>query len=709
MKDLETLIKREVLKLKKDLIFEIGTEEIPARFMNKTLDQLKSVTENVFKENRIISKEMKTYGTPRRLTIFVKGVKEKQEDLETVIKGPSFKAAYDSDGNPTKALSGFLKGNGLKQENIFTKELSGTVYVYAKKFEEGENTAEVLKRILPEVITAINFPKSMKWGNKSFKFVRPIRWLMPIYGDFLIQFDKDGIPCNRITKGHRTLCTGDIEINNTDEYFDKLREGYVIVDQNERRKIIKEQIEEIMKDKNGTIVHDDDLLEEILYLVEYPTAFCGNFDKEFLTLPKEVVITPMKEHQRYFPIEDKNGNLLNYFIAVRNGSREYLEVVKEGNEKVLRARLSDARFFFDEDKKIKLEQSVERLKNVVFQETIGTMFEKTENIKKIAKYLSEELKLPEEDKSYLNRAAYLCKADLVTNMVKEFSELQGIMGKEYALIQNERLGVANAIKEHYMPRYAGDEIPKSVIGSILSISDKLDTITGCFSIGIQPTGSQDPYALRRSAIGIINIILEKSLNLDLKELLHKAIEPFEKKGILKEVKDKTVNDIIRFFKERLRNVLLDRGYDYDILDSVLTVKTNNIYDAYLKIDELSKWKNKEVGFLDIISSFNRVTNLASKCETPIININMINEDEEKALYSAYKLTETEFTAAVNAKNYSEALNALKHLKVPIDNFFDNIMVMVEEDDLRNNRLAILKLISDMMNIFADFGAIVINR
>ena len=693
--------------MKRNLLFEIGTEEIPARFMNKTLDLLKTASERIFNENRIVFDEIKTYGTPRRLTLLAKNVQDKQKDLESTIKGPSVKASYDSENNPTKALLGFMGGNKLKPEDLFIKELSGTDYVYAKKSEKGNSTQEVLKVILPQIITSITFPKSMKWGGKSFRFVRPIRWLMPIYGEDLIVFDKDGIPCNRYTKGHRTLSDGDIKVNNTDEYFEKLKSGYVIVDQDERRKIIKEQIAEIAADKGGIVKTDDVLLEEVLYLVEYPTAFCGDFDKEFLSLPKEAVITPMKEHQRYFPLEDKNGKLMNHFIAVRNGDSAFINTVKEGNEKVLRARLSDARFFYEEDKKTKLEQSAEKLRSVVFQETIGTMFDKTNNIKKVSAYLAEKLDLNEKEKEYLERAAYLCKADLVTNMVKEFDELQGVMGKEYALIQGENFHVANAIEEHYMPRYAGDDIPSSTIGSILSISDKIDTITGCFSIGIQPTGSQDPYALRRNAIGIISIILGKSLHLNLRELLYTAIEPFTEKGILKDEKEKILNEIIKFFKERLRNVLLEKGFDYDILDSVLTVKMNDLYDAYLRVGEIAKWKKKDIGFLDIISSFNRVSNLATKCNEIKVDPGLIKLDEEKALMEAYEITKTKLEAAVMAKDYNAAMESLKYLKIPIDDFFDSIMVMVEEEEIKNNRLSILKLISDMMNIFADFSSIVI--
>jgi len=690
--------------LKRDLVFEIGTEEIPARFMNKSLEQLKLIGENLLKDNRIKYDVIKACGTPRRLTLYVKGMIDKQEDLEIIRKGPSKKAAYDSDGNPTKALLGFLKGNKFEKDNLSIEN----EYLYGKRLEKGSDTIEVLRNILPKVITAINFPKSMKWGNKSFKFVRPVRWFLPIYGNELVEFDKDGIPCSRKTRGHRTLSSGDIIINNTDEYFDKLRDGYVVIDQDERREIIRNQINRIALEKGGIIVADEELLEEILYLVEYPTAFCGNFDKEFLELPKEVVITPMKEHQRYFPIEDGKGRLLNFFIAVRNGDKNHIDIVKEGNEKVLRARLSDARFFFDEDKKAGLESCVEKLKNVVFQETLGTMYDKTNNIKSISSYLSKELKMSDSDKKHLVRAAYLCKADLVTNMVKEFDELQGIMGREYALIQGEDPAVAKAIGEYYMPRFAEDTVPNSIIGSLLSISDKIDTIAGCFSIGIQPTGSQDPYALRRQALGIINTILEKSIYLSFKGLVKKSLEPFVKKGILTREESKVLNQIEEFFNGRLKNALLEKGYDYDIIDAVLNKGINDIYDAYLRIKELSKWRKKEE-FLNIVGSFIRVSNLAKESKDLVINYNLLESEEEKTLVHVYEKTKEKFLKAIEKKDYNNALKSIEILKEPIDNFFDNIMVMVEDKSIRNNRLAILKHISEMMNIFADLSIIVVNK
>lgn len=694
--------------MSRDLIFEIGTEEIPAKFMNRTLEQLREITNKTFTENRINFESLNTYGTPRRLVLYVKAVSEKQEDLETELKGPSKKAAYDDNNNPTKALLGFTKSNGLDLADIFIKELSGTEYVYGKKHVLGMATKEVLKTLLPGILTSISFPKSMKWGNKTFRFARPVRWLMPIFGDELIEFDKDGIPCSKFTRGHRVLSKDKIEISRAEDYFDILKQEYVIVDQNVRRDIIKKQCEEIAKEKNGVLIEDEELLEEILYLVEYPTALSGSFEEDFLKLPKEAIITPMKEHQRYFPIENKEGSLLNNFIAVRNGDDNFIDTVRQGNEKVLRARLSDARFFYEEDKKTSLDDCVEKLKHVVFQETLGTIYDKTENIMNNSAYLADTLGLDEASKSKLNRAANLAKADLVTNMVKEFDELQGIMGREYALVQGENREVANAIEEHYMPRNAGDALPISLIGSILSIADRIDTISGCFSIGIQPTGSQDPYALRRQAISIINIILDKELHINLRSLIETAIKPFIDKGIVKGELSKVIDDINEFFKQRLKNVLLDKKYEYDVIDAVLAIGLNDIQDAYLKIKELSKWKNQEE-FLSIASSFNRVSNLASKADTISVNVQLMVEEEEKRLYESYVNVSKIFGEAIDNKEYDNALKALMIMKTPIDNFFDNTMVMVDDVDVRRNRLAILKTIETMMTRFADLSVIVVNK
>jgi len=694
--------------MSKDLLYEIGTEEIPANYMPSTLKQVRSISEAMLKNYRIAFEEVKAYGTPRRIVLLVKGIAEQQENLEELVKGPSKRAAYDENGNPSKALLGFLKGQKAELNDIFIQELSGVEYVYYKKQEKGQPVKEVLKTILPDILTSISFPKSMKWGNKSFRFARPVRWLVPILGDELIEFDKDGIQCSRYTKGHRVLSKGSIEINNTEEYFDKLRAGFVIADQEERRTIIRKQCEELAREKGGEVLMDEELLEEVVYLVEYPTALAGGFDAEYLKLPKEAVITPMKEHQRYFPVVDSNKNLMNYFITVRNGDSRFLETVREGNEKVLKARLADADFFYSEDRKESLDNCAEKLKNVVFQETLGTIYDKTQRISAIAEYLAAILGLSAGAKKNLLRAAHLCKADLVTNMVKEFDELQGIMGREYALLQGEDKEVADAIFEHYLPRFAGDCTPETLNGSILSISDKMDTICGCFAIGIQPTGSQDPYALRRQAIGVTSIILDSNIHLGLAHLIDNSLKPFEAKGILKGDEKSVKRDILEFFRQRFKNVMIDKGFEYDIIDAVINAEFDDIYDSYLKIQELSKWKGKDE-FMNILGSFNRVSNLASKAKSMEINAGLFTEKAELVLLRAFNEVNAEFEGYVNNREYGKALKLMITLKKPIDDFFDNIMVMVEDEEIRNNRLGLLKSIGDMMNRIADLGAIVVNK
>lgn len=694
--------------MNKDLLFEIGTEEIPAKYMPSTLQQLKGLAEAIFKDHRISCEEIKAYGTPRRIVLFVKNMAERQTDLEELVKGPSKKAAYDENGNPTKALLGFLKGQKAELPDVFFRELSGVEYVYYKKQEKGQAVKEVLKTILPNILTSITFPKSMKWGNKSFRFARPVRWLVPILGDELIEFDKDGILCGRSTRGHRVLSKGSIEIKNTEEYFDRLREGYVLVDQEERRSLIRRQCEELALDKGGKVLMDEDLLEEIVYLVEYPTALMGSFEAEYLKLPREVVITPMKEHQRYFPVADQDNKLMNCFITVRNGDDRFLDIVKEGNEKVLRARLADADFFYSEDRKIPLDTCADKLKTVVFQEALGTIYDKTQRIIKLSGDLAEAVEMDPGEIQLLERAAQLCKADLVTNMVKEFDELQGVMGREYALLQGEKEAVANAIFEHYLPRFAGDCVPESLIGSVLSIADKIDTICGCYAIGIQPTGSQDPYALRRQAIGITSIILESGMHAGLAHLCDAGLKAFADKGILKGDIKAIKRDIIEFFRQRFRNVMIDKGYEYDVIDAVINGEFDDIHDSYLKIEELSKWKYRSE-FLDILGSFNRVSNLASKAAGTAVNEGLFKEKAELELLQAYKGISAEYEKYVDGREYGKALKLMITLKKPIDDFFDNIMVMVEDEGVRNNRLGLLKSIGAMMNRIADLGAIVVNK
>ena len=478
----------------KDLLLEIGTEEVPAHVMPGVLAQLKERAEKAFQENRIAFASVRTLGTPRRMALLVKDLAEKQADVTSENRGPSVKIAFDADGKPTKAAQGFARGQHVAPEDLVEKD----GYVYAVVHETGKETAELLKTLLPELICALSFPNNMRWGSLEFKFIRPIRWLVALFDSEVIPFEVANVTSGRVSRGHRFLSQGDFSIAKADDYEKDCEAQYIIVDPEKRKAMIRAQIEAVAKENGGRAEITDDLLEEVLYLVEYPTALCGRFEEKYLQLPPEAVITPMRDHQRYFPVKDDAGKLLPLFITVRNGGKEYLETVQHGNERVLRARLADAQFFFDEDRKKSLEEHRDKLKTVVFQQGLGTMYEKTERLAQLADFIADEIGADEKAHKHARRAALLSKADLVTGMVTEFTELQGIMGREYAKLDGECEKVAIAIDEHYMPRFAGDAQPQTTAGRIVSTADKIDTIVGTFHLGKIPTGSQDPFALRRN-------------------------------------------------------------------------------------------------------------------------------------------------------------------------------------------------------------------
>ena len=487
------------------LLLEIGVEELPSRFGQTTLDQIENNLSKLLKEERINFDNIEKYATPRRLTFVIKNLADKATDLEEEVKGPAKKIAVDADGNFTKPALGFMKSKGLDPENVYFKQLGNAEYLFGTIKQEGKHTSEVLKNIVPEAIKNVTFPKAMRWGGKNMRFARPIRWMVALLNNEVLDIDLEGIKSSNITRGHRFLGEKEFEVNSVEEYFEKLDKNFVVLDQHKRKEMIREQAIEVAKSLGGEVELDEDLLEEITFLVEYPTAFYGEFDEEYVKLPKEVVTTPMKEHQRYFPVS-KDGKLLPNFIAVRNGDSNRIDLVKAGNEKVLRARLADALFFYHEDTKKPLESFVDKLQTVVFQAKLGTVYDKTLRIEKLSQVILNELNMTESKENTL-RAAKLCKADLVTNMVFEFTELQGIMGRDYAQVSGENEEVCQGIFEHYLPRFAGDILPETNTGIALSIADKLDSIAGFFAIGIKPSGSQDPYALRRQALGILSYII----------------------------------------------------------------------------------------------------------------------------------------------------------------------------------------------------------
>ena len=682
------------------LLLEIGVEELPSRFGQTTLDQIENNLSKLLKEERINFDNIEKYATPRRLTFVIKNLADKATDLEEEVKGPAKKIAVDDDGNFTKPALGFMKSKGLDPENVYFKQLGNAEYLFGTIKQEGKHTSEVLKTIVPEAIKNVTFPKAMRWGGKNMRFARPIRWMVALLNNEILDIDLEGIKSSNITRGHRFLGEKEFEVNSVEEYFEKLDKNFVILDQHKRKEMIRKQAVEVAKSLGGEVELDEDLLEEITFLVEYPTAFYGEFDEEYVKLPKEVVTTPMKEHQRYFPVL-KDGKLLPNFIAVRNGDSNRIDLVKAGNEKVLRARLADALFFYHEDTKKPLESFVDKLQTVVFQAKLGTVYDKTLRIEKLSQVILNELNMTESKENTL-RAAKLCKADLVTNMVFEFTELQGIMGRDYAQVSGENEEVCQGIFEHYLPRFAGDILPETNTGIALSIADKLDSIAGFFAIGIKPSGSQDPYALRRQALGILSILLDRKLSVNLNNLINAALDNYSN---LEFNKEEVASQIVEFFVERVKNLFKDLGIRYDVIDAVLNNNLDDISDIHTRALELNRWLQKDE-LVEMLTAFNRVATLAEKATTDIVKEDLLKEDAEIKLYNGFKEIKSNVESLLLDKKYNEALDAFATLRPLVDNLFDNVMVMDKDEAIKENRLGLLKQIYSTMLTICDLSKIV---
>lgn len=685
--------------MSKTLLLEIGTEEVPAHVMPGILSQLTENAAKTFEELRIEYKNIKTLGTPRRSALLVEGLAEQQADLSKENRGPAVNIAFDADGNPTKAAQGFARGQGVKPEELVTKD----GYVYAMVHEKGGQTVDLLGDTLKGLVDGLNFPNNMHWADLDYKFIRPLRWLVALYGQDVIDFEVANVKSGRTSRGHRFLSEGDFEIANAEDYVEACRKASIIVDQNERCEMIRQQIAEVAAANGGQAEVNEDLLEEVLYLVEYPTALCGKFDEKYLALPAEAVITPMRDHQRYFPVL-KDGKLLPLFITIRNGGKEHLETVQHGNERVLRARLEDAQFFFDEDRKKTLEQHGEKLKTVVFQDGLGTIYDKALRLEVLAGYIADAIGANEQDKKDAVRAAKLAKADLVTGMVTEFTELQGVMGREYALLDGETKAVAQAIDEHYMPRFAGDSQPASVAGRIVSLADKIDTIVGTFSRGLIPTGSQDPFALRRQALGIVNMLKEAQYHISLSQLVAKAMELLKIADAGQQAK--LQNDVADFMKLRLKNVLADAGIRYDVVDAVF-VTVDDIYGVFLRAQAVNEAIKQDME--KTIQAFVRTGNIARKAEDvqDAVEAGLLAEQVEKDLCKAYEAAAVKAEKEIAAQDYAGAIATLSQLAAPIDAFFDGVMVMDKDEKIKNNRLGLLKLVDNLICQVADFSKIVL--
>lgn len=681
--------------MKRDLLFEIGTEEIPAHVMPHLLEDLAQLAETMLKEHRLSYEKVRTLGTPRRAALIVTGLAERQEDINTETRGPSVAIAFDADGNPTKAGAGFARGQGVDPSALIQRD----GYVYASVHESGAATAELLASLLPDLVRAIPLPNSMRWGDLDFRFIRPIRWFVALYGTEIVPFTLAGVTSGNHSRGHRTLAPADFVITSAADYEAACEKAYIIVDPERRRAMICEQITETAKACGGTAEITPDLLEEVLYLVEYPTALSGSFEEKYLALPAEAVITPMRDHQRYFPVKAADGSLLPAFITVRNGGKAHLDVVAHGNERVLRARLADAQFFFDEDRKKSLAEHREKLKTVVFQRGLGSMYEKTERLMALTTAIVEEMAAGDADDAALadaRRAAELSKADLVTGMVTEFTELQGIMGREYALLDGESPAVARAIDEQYMPRFAGDELPQTLLGVALSVADKIDNIVGTFSQGRIPTGSQDPFGLRRQALGLVLMLIEQESTMLLSDLVDEACDLYD----LEEFRDKMQVYVADFIRLRLKNVLSERGVRYDVQEAVLG-DVDLVADVPVRAAYVERLLASEGGEA-LVQSFVRVGNIARSVTGGTVDPALFKAEEEGALLSAYQAA-----AAARAEG-EDTLPTEQALGRAIDTFFDAVMVMDKDARVKENRLSLLKMIDDYLLETADYSKIVLN-
>lgn len=691
-----------------DLLLEIGLEEIPARFAQEASQQLAERVSAWLSDQQIAHGAVLSYVTPRRLAVLVKEVAAKQADQVEVARGPAKKVAVDANGQWTQAALGFARSQQVDVQDLYFDRFKGTEYVFAKKEKKGEATLNLLPQI-KTVIEQMSFPKQMRWGSTSFSFVRPIRWLVALYGGEVIPFEIAGVRTGNQSRGHR-FKGGIVTLTEPARYEEALKEQFVLVDPNRRRQVILDGLKSLEKERHWHIPVDEELLEEVVHLVEYPTLVWGKYDTSFLELPTEVLITSMKEHQRYFPVKDESGQLLPYFVTVANGIEDEDGLIAKGNEKVLKARLTDARFFYEEDQKLEIATALSKLEKVVYHQKLGSLADKMRRVRKLALKLADQLGFGADETAALDRAAQIYKFDLVTHMVYEFPELEGKMGEVYARLAGEKEEVAKAIFEHYLPRHSGDQLPQTPAGAVLAVADKLDALAAFFGLGLIPTGSQDPYALRRQAFGIVAIIVEQRWALSLGTLLDWSLAILEEEGLLARNKEEVKEDLMVFIKQRLKYRLEQNGLRYDVIEAVLG-STKDDLAALEEIGHLLNEKMKGEEIKGQVESLTRVTNLARKLDRPILRIDesKFKENEERELYIQYKRAERIIGEAAAARKWDQALEALFSLKEPIDRFFDGVMVMVEDEALRYNRLSLLAQMAGQIKEFADFGQLVFSK
>lgn len=690
--------------MSRNMLLEIGTEEVPARFMPAAIAAMKESADRLLKENHVQFGDIVVYGTPRRLVLIVKGLSENQGDITIEVLGPPKNVAYNKDGIPTKAATGFARGQGVDVSALRAKNTDKGEYVYVERHEHGKKTGDILPSILTNILSSVTFPKSMQWNDTGVRFARPVRWILALFGEEPLAIKFAGIESGIVSYGHHFMSPKSFRVKEADGYMAELEKNFVMVDQAKRRRLIIEQIREIAHEKGGRVMGDEELLEEITFLTEHPLAVCGEFDKTFLTLPGDVLITVMRGHQRCFSIEGEAGKIMQYFIAVSNTIPKDLDIVRNGYERVIRARLSDARFFFDADCKKSLEAHGEKLRQAVFMGKLGTMWDKVQRLSILSGQISLSLGCPEVT-AIAKRAAQLSKADLMTDMVGEFPELQGVMGREYAIRQGEGRYVASAIYEHYLPRFSEDILPSTQAGKVLAITDKIDNIVGCFGIGNIPSGSYDPYALRRQALGILNILITGRHFVSLEKLIEIAITAYDDridKGRHKEI----FAGVQEFFKDRLNTFLVTEGYRYDCVRAVLTTGLADPYDSFLRVSAMDRFRQGPE-FESLIISFKRVMNIIPADFRGEVREELFREEEERSLCEVYKGIKDKTLSAISGHDYETAFAAIAEIKPHVDLFFDKVLVMDKDMALRNNRLCLLNELKGLFLTLADFTQIVV--
>ncbi|MGL4392469.1 MAG: glycine--tRNA ligase subunit beta [Fusobacteriaceae bacterium] len=685
------------------LLFEIGMEEIPARFLEPALSDLQKNIEKKLQENRIKFDTIKTFGTPRRLIIFAEGLEEKQKDLDVVNMGPIKSVAFGGNGEITNAGIGFAKSQGVNQNDLEIISTPKGEYVAVKKFMKGEETAKIIPEILKSSVLELTFPKSMKWSDKKIKFARPIKWYLALLDSKIINFEIEGITSGNKSRGHRFFGK-EFEAENPDDYLKKIRENNVIIDIEERKDLIRKLIDKNCVGENEKVLIGEELLSEVTNLVEYPYPIVGSFNAEFLEVPQDILIISMQVHQRYFPILNRDGKLQPKFVVVRNGI-ESSEFVKNGNEKVLSARLSDARFFYNEDLKAPFENNIEKLKEVVYQKDLGTIYEKIERVKIIAEKLIVDLKL-ENKKANIIRTAELCKADLVSHMIgeKEFTKLQGYMGEDYAIRNGEDENVATGIREHYLPRFQGDELPTTSEGMIVGLADRIDTLVGCFGVGLIPTGSKDPFALRRAALGIVNIIAKKNLEFSLEDITKVSLDLFEEKKILKRPKEEIFKEVMDFFNQRIINVFADMGFRKDYIAAVVAVDNKTITEVQAKIETLGKIIGS-ADFEKFVGLAKRIGNIARECSDFGFDEKLLVHPLEKDLDKFTKNMQEKMKNNLENKKYQEYIKDIVSGVDLIDKYFAEVMILDKDEKIKKNRLSQMKILDEILNKMADFKLI----